>query len=440
MLADPARASTAILRDASVTVLESKRMRTSKITHLLLLFIASLSIRVLGIHLETIFGIGGHVAFRYTDIARNIVAGNGFSDAPGLANTFEPPVYMYLLSAFFTLFGENLTVVKIGQAVLDSLTACTLFFITRTALSVNAAYLAAILYALYPIAVYSVADIAPETTFSFLLSLALLTLALALRSGHVRHYLASGLLLGCATLTRTTTLYFVPFLVLFLVVVRAGRKRVVPLVLVTLSAFVLTIAPWTVRNYVVSKRFIPVAVMGYGEVFLQGSSEEFLTIADKQQNFPAYFERLRAKNLAPPVHPTPKEWNDYATRAGWERYKEKWEDGGILSLAKFFAYKFARLWYATESGANHPLILLVNLPVLLLSLMGLIVAIRSRIPPDAQWPIWAVVLFFIAVHIVTLPMQRYMAPVMPYLLAYAALFLTWLASQRQARRAHREVG
>jgi hypothetical protein len=29
---------------------------------------------------------------------------------------------------------------------------------------------------------------------------------------------------------------------------------------------------------------------------------------------------------------------------------------------------------------------------------------------------------------------------MPYLLAYAALFLTWLASQRQARREHREVG
>src|SRR5262245_51203406 len=121
-----------------LTVLESKRMRTSKIPRLFLLFVASLSIRVLGIRLETIFGVGDHVAFRYTDIARNIVAGNGFSDASGLANTFEPPVYMYLLSAFFTLFGESLTVVKSGQAVLDSLTACTLFFITRTALSVNA--------------------------------------------------------------------------------------------------------------------------------------------------------------------------------------------------------------------------------------------------------------------------------------------------------------
>ncbi len=405
----------------------------SKIPPLLLLFIVSLSIRILGIYLETFFGFGGHVTWRYTDIARNIVSGIGFSDAPGVANTFEPPVYPYLLSTLFALFGENLTVVKLSQAVLDSLTTCTLFFITRTALSVNAAYLAAIFYAFYPIAVYSVADVAPETTFSLLLSFALLTLVLALRTGHMRYYLVSGLLLGCATLTRTTTLYFVPFLALFLLVMRAGRKPVIRLVLVTLSAFLLTIAPWTVRNYVVSKRFIPVAVMGYGEVFLQGSSDEFLTIHDKQQNFPSYFEKLRAKNLAPPVRPTPKEWNNYAIRAGWERYKEKWEDGGILSLVKFFAYKFARLWYSTESGANHSMILLVNLPILLLAMMGLVVAIRLRIPPGAQWPMWAVVLFFIAVHTVTLPLQRYMAPVMPYLLAYAAFFLTWLASQRKAR-------
>src|SRR5712692_10444604 len=93
------------------------------------LFGLSFLIRLGGIYLETLHQIGGHVAWRYTDIAANIVSGNGFSDAPGMANTFEPPVYPYVLSALFALFGGNLTVVKISQAVLDSLTTCVLFFI-----------------------------------------------------------------------------------------------------------------------------------------------------------------------------------------------------------------------------------------------------------------------------------------------------------------------
>jgi len=75
----------------------------------------------------------------------------------------------------------------------------------------------------------------------------------------------------------------------------------------------------------------------------------------------------------------------------------------------------------------------VDLPILLLAAMGLVTAIGMRTPQDPQWPMWAAVLFFIAVHVVTLPLLRYMAPVMPYVLAYAAFFLTSLGRLRQLR-------
>jgi hypothetical protein len=226
--------------------------------------------------------------------------------------------------------------------------------------------------------------------------------------------------LGIATLIRGTTQFF-PLLapVLLVLLYRTISKRVILGYLGFCFCFALIIAPWTVRNYLVLKEIVPVATAS--GVLLQGSREDFFTIDGKIREYPKYFLELEGRGIsAPSPGAGPVLMDRYLFRAGLENYKIRAETDP-LSFIPFMLLKFGRMWYATESGRNHPIILFANLPLYILAIVGVISLFRQRQAPPSIWILLFVIAYIAALHWISLPLFRYVLPIMPYVIVLASM-------------------
>ena len=341
----------------------------------------------------------------YLRAAHLLMDGKGFSD-PAFP-VYNPPLYPVFIAASLSFLGADQISVSIVQALVDSFTTILVYLVMREIFDVEAALLSAILISLYPFSLYLTNSIASEPLFTFFLSGFVLCCVYAVRSIKWRYYSVAGVLLGLATMTRGTT-QFVPFMVPVLLILlgKGWRDAAVPYLALCLS-FGLVILPWTVRNYVVLNDIIPVATGG-GIVVLMGSSEKFLTIDGKPEMYLSH---------VPPAGGKPSQNDRFYTRAGLERHLAHLQADPV-DFVKFMAKKLARLWYATESGANHALILLSQLPIYLFALLGVIFARMKGI--TLAWIPICMVAYFVVLHWLSLPLFRYMIPIMPLLIGLAA--------------------
>ena len=358
--------------------------------------------------------------------AHRLVDGDGFSD-PSFS-VIAPPLYTIFISIFVSLFGDDQVPVKIIQAFVESTMIIIVYSIIREIFDARTGLLSAAILTIYPFSTYLTISIATEPLFTFLLSCFVLVSILAIKSNKLQHYCAAGILLGLATLTRGTTQFFPLF---FLITLWPFQKLTKDFLLAYMTfclAFALVILPWTLRNYIVLEDFIPVGTAG-GIVFLQGSSEKFFTIDGKSREWPAYFESLRAKGIAPPPEGSKRkesEMDKFHFKAGIESYKSRLQNNP-LSLIPFLSNKFFRLWYATESGNNQTVILAINLLIYPFALAGLVLAWVKK--KSLAWLIFCLVLYFVVVHWVSLPLFRYMIPVMPYVIGFAAFAVTTIVER-----------
>jgi hypothetical protein len=132
-----------------------------------------------------------------------------------------------------------------------------------------------------------------------------------------------------------------------------------------------------------------------------------------------YYRQIAARGIATPdSQATVSDWERFYRRAAIERYKIRLETDP-WSLPGFLVKKFARLWYGTESGANETPILLFNAFVYPFCLAGICTCIRRR--QRKALVLLMPVLYLVLLHWATFVLFRYMVPVMPFLLAFAAV-------------------
>ena len=180
---------------------------------------------------------------------------------------FHPPLYPYFIGASYALFG-SLQAVKALQAVVGALLVPAVGGVGRWALGPKEGLIAAALTAFYPELVWFSVHFWAETLFLTLLWWGFERMLAADKKGSVATAALAGLLWGLATLTRETLLYFVPLAALWL----AFRKpRAFSRGGAFLAAALLTVAPWTWRNYVVYDAFVPVSTAGALNLF-QGNA------------------------------------------------------------------------------------------------------------------------------------------------------------------------
>ncbi|MHB8377403.1 MAG: ArnT family glycosyltransferase [Dehalococcoidia bacterium] len=217
-------------------------------------------------------------AGRYDLLGRSLAHAAGYVNPNGTTTLFWPPGYPFILAAVYRLFDDSVRAALVLNALFAAATVVLVYAIGRRAFDARAAMLGALLYALMPSAVFFAGVTLSETTFTFVLLLAIWLIVESAARRSWRLLVAAGVAVGYAALIRGQAalipLVALPFWLWSAGDVAAGDRRgdggaasgaptgarhgrreiraalLRTLVLGAVAAAV--IAPWTVRNYVES--------------------------------------------------------------------------------------------------------------------------------------------------------------------------------------------
>lgn len=347
----------------------------------------------------------------WIDWARNLASDKvGFSPFRTRL-IFYPPLYHYFIAVLETAFG-TLAAVKWAQALIGGLLVPAVGRVGELAFGPKAGAAAAAATAFYPELIWFSVHFWSETLFLVLLWWAFERLLFAdgATSSRLAPSLVAGLLWGLAILTRETILYFTPVAALWLAFRRGppGRARAAAFLLVALAV----VAPWTWRNWVVYRGFIPVSSAGGLNLF-QGNAS--LTRQQVYNRYRAVSGRL--------------EQYRYARRMGlrailerqpawlFEKLRDElplfWEaDSLVLVHVKRGAYGAVQAGWAVAAALA---VLLPYLGVLALAVAGL-----SAFPVTRPRSLLVLfLLYYVAIHVATHGFARYRLPAMPVLFVLA---------------------
>jgi len=216
-----------------------------------------------------------HDAYRYDQIARSILAGEGFSK-DGKPIAWRAPIYPHFLAAIYRVFGFNTDIVRIIQAILASLLCLIAFQIGRMVFSDSVGFGAAFFCAIYQPFIYYLNWGGPgylytEGLFMLFVAFSIWALLIYARSQKFKNTVFVAVALGLAALTKPTIVIFFPLLGLWIWHLK-GFSFLMALrdFLIICTLFFMVAMPWTIRNYVVFKEFIFISNEG-GDVFLKGN-------------------------------------------------------------------------------------------------------------------------------------------------------------------------
>lgn len=361
-------------------------------------------------------------AVEYHGVALNLLAGKGLlNDIEDMGVAATPPLYPFLLAIFYLLFGESILAVRIVQALIGSLSCVVLYFLGREAFGREAGIMAAWMAAPYPFFVFLSAFLLTETLFIFFLLLLLLLLVRATRENGVLTAAGAGFVTGLAILLRPSLLFF-PFLFgPFWILLGRPRGKSAKLVGLFVLFTLLTVAPWTVRNYLRLGAFVPVTTHGGWSLY--------------EANFP----RATGGSTVNQV-----EWpREIAGMSEVERDRFLTKQALLfirnhpLTFLKLAFIKLTRFWnvvpnYAEYRSPGYMLMSLVSFgPVLIIGMSGVIVALRERggvIALILALP----VLYFSFLHMVFIGSIRYRIPIDALLILFASYRVTSWAEGRDA--------
>jgi 4-amino-4-deoxy-L-arabinose transferase-like glycosyltransferase len=389
----------------------------------------------------------------FSRTALSIAQGHGYpssnrapDDGP---SAFRPPAYPAFLAAIYAVAGQEAPPAgRIAGAVLGTVAVGLIGLIAARLWGRRVGMLALGIGAVAPPLIVLSTTLVSEVLFVPLMLAAVLCALEARRSPHpLRWALATGLVLGVAELTRTNALVLVPplaFAVWSASRRPAARRRwqlrplLAPAVLI--AAAVLTVAPWTIRNWLVLHAFVPVSTeIGYtvAGTYNQASRAD--------QHWPAVWKEAE--------HGASPEYGQILFYASTERWSEKELGDRLQSAAladirrdplfmlKVGMWNAIRMFHLGELDfgvANLRDTDVPHLPALLeiygfypLGVLALIGLATSRVRRAPRW-LWVMPLC-LALTIFVTGFIRFRAPIDPFLVMLAALGTAWLLERRPRR-------
>jgi 4-amino-4-deoxy-L-arabinose transferase-like glycosyltransferase len=201
----------------------------------------------------------------YENIALNIINGEGFVSTRMGLYSYRPPLYPLFLAGIFAI-KTSYFVVGFIQAIISSITCIIVFYIGESIFDEDSGSVASIIMALYPGLIFYSTQLLSETLFVFILLLGIYVFFRDDNRYEARHkYVLLGILVGLASLCRPVIFPFLIFLIPFCPLSR--EHNVKKWMLVTCFAL-LTIAPWTIRNYYVHHKFILLTTYGGANLWM----------------------------------------------------------------------------------------------------------------------------------------------------------------------------
>jgi 4-amino-4-deoxy-L-arabinose transferase-like glycosyltransferase len=324
---------------------------------------------------------------------------------------FYPPLYPYFIAVPYALF-HTLEAVKWAQVVAGALLIPAVGRIGALAFGPRVGLLAAGIAAFHPDLVWFAAHFWSETLFLVLLWWAVERLISADARGSARTAAAAGLLWGLAILARETILYLTPLAAAWLLW-RAPRpgpgKRAAAFALCA----ALTVVPWTIRNWMVFRAFVPVATSG-GLAMFQGNAR--LTRQEVYDRYEAVHGRIDQYHFA-----RAEGWKAIRDRQpAWALEKLRDQMPNFWEADSLALIHIKRGAYGAVPPAAAVAVAVVFLAPYLALLAGFVAGV-ALLPLDrTRVLLLGLLVCYNALHVVTHGFARYRLPVMPVVFVFAA--------------------
>ena len=196
----------------------------------------------------------------YHQLAARLVEGRGYVNAAGKPTAWRPPAYPVFLAGVYKFAGVSVQRATLVQVIVGGLTVLMLTALGVMILGWPRALIAGVIAAVYPGFFWLPRLLLSENLSLLLLLLSLGAIILYLRSSRLVWIIVFGVLCALNTLVRGANL-FLPIVVacgLLILQWRNWKRLVAPLLAMSV-AFIVTLLPWTIRNYRVFHQAIPIA-------------------------------------------------------------------------------------------------------------------------------------------------------------------------------------
>ncbi len=308
--------------------------------------------------------------------------------------------------------------VQLGQCLLFALMCGLVFWISSELWSRRVGVITATLCALHPLTVWYTSRIWVETMSMLLFTAALAGMVYTAKRPSVGRGVLLGIILAAAALTKGTFLPYAILVPLCLWFVLSRDTRMKVCVTVLLSALVL-IAPWTVRNYRLTGKFIPIhARMGFNveigdELVMNWSKAPLSLMAIWEPSVRTYKDVWSRIPKDLPKYKKELILDDEMMKISMERYRR--HPAFVLKKMAVNALMFWTLGATPDKSIVISILLLTLLALMVVSFV--ITRRRRELLPIMSAQLLMIFVYY-AMHIPVEAIARYSVVLLPAMIMY----------------------
>jgi 4-amino-4-deoxy-L-arabinose transferase-like glycosyltransferase len=212
----------------------------------------------------------------YDHAAQALAAGKGYPGFFDAQTAGWPPGYPLLLAGIYKAVGHDFLAPRLLNVFAGVATCLLVYLVGARVFDRRTGLLGAFLLSIFPSHIFRTTLLMTETlTGLVVVLLALLLLRWVMREGGPSRVqaVALGILFGAFALTRGEAVVFVPVALIVWKLAVPSWRRFAGGAALMLSAMVLAVVPWTIRNAIAMDAFIPIA-SGLGHTFLAGHQDD----------------------------------------------------------------------------------------------------------------------------------------------------------------------
>jgi 4-amino-4-deoxy-L-arabinose transferase-like glycosyltransferase len=388
----------------------------------------------------------------YQSIGFNVLDEHCFCLHPFVTTVYRAPLWPWLIAGISLVVGRDSFYDRFFLCCIGSGTCVLIYLFARDLFGKRIGLVAGVISCIYPALYMYDGWMYTESLYTFLFTaISYSVYRIQFDKGrHKRLWIVCGFLLALLSLTRPNGI-IVMALILIWALFMAWRKllpiRSLRNVALTVFIAVALIAPWIVRNALVSHSFVPIAT-GDGTVLLGAYNDQMLNSLD---NKGSWINPLKLKTDISLLQPFPL----YTCNAVCEVQREdiskhaalQWIYTHLSSLPRMLVYHFINFWTPDTREADMPMYRFptrlsssiqlflarrLPIPIFLLAALGLIVILKR---------FWRELLFPCAMLLLTLGealayygSSRFRTPIEPILILLAAGSLWWLMQVASSRK------
>lgn len=356
-------------------------------------------------------------------MAQNLLNGHGLiiDEKRVAARTPVPGLYF---AAIYSAFGVSVRAVQIANALLGVITVWLVYDLVKRTFGIVSARWSALFVSVYPMLLSYTGQLLSETPVVVLIILALWCVWV-LRDRRTIWFAPVGIILGLAVLTRPTAL---PMAVLIAVWTLVGcfangwlQRISRPLIMFLFLG--LTIAPWTLRNYIMLGKFIPFT--SDSGLILWLANNPWADGTMMTTNIPTLLE----------IHALP----EGESGAAYQKLAVQFIEDNPEQFVRLTLRRLLYFWHLGYHGEGFAEItfLVIYLPMLVLALIGARIGWRSN--RSATLLLLVVPVSLTAIHMVFIPAGRYRLPAELIVCIFAGVAACWSSSNLLRSKSLREV-